>query len=102
MNGVEYEVAIGEDGRFGVWRASEVLLPRGTCVRFCGLVGGAHGGLVPEGQQPRLLHERELGGGLAPREALRVQPLRSPAGRCASLASQGSPVSLGVVKWSVR
>ena len=41
--GVEYEVEIGAAGReAAAWCASECLLPRGTCVRFAGLVGAAH------------------------------------------------------------
>ncbi len=47
--GVEYEVAL-EDEKAGItgavttvaWRASDVLLFDGTCVRFVGLVGAAH------------------------------------------------------------
>ena len=41
--GVEYEVEIGAaGGEAAAWCASECLLPRGTCVRFAGLVGAAH------------------------------------------------------------
>ena len=41
--GVEYEVETGAaGGEAAAWCASECLLPRGTCVRFAGLVGAAH------------------------------------------------------------